>query len=242
MFEELDYQKTSMGELVLRRRSEPKLGGEVVYEVKLGDDFLMSSLFTEGEIALARLALSAFTEQPLDIVVGGLGLGYTAATALQHPMLHSMLVVETMPEVIDWHRRGLVPMGEALAGDSRCRFIQGDFFNMAGTDGAGFDPDTPGRRFHAVLLDIDHAPDHVLHPGHADFYEPDGLRRLSQWLHEGGVFALWSNDPPDEAFLRRLELYFDSVSAETVRFPNPYTDVDSSNTIYLARVPDNRPE
>ncbi|MEX2525187.1 MAG: spermidine synthase [Gammaproteobacteria bacterium] len=235
MFKELDYKETPMGELVLRRRSEPKLGGEVVYEVKLGDDFLMSSLFTEGEIALARLGLSGLTEQPLDIVVGGLGLGYTAATALQYPMLRSMLVIETMPEVIDWHRRGLVPMGKALTEDPRCRFIQGDFFNMAGMDGAGFDPDTPGRRFHAVLLDIDHAPDHVLHPDHAGFYEPAGLRRLTRWLHTDGVFALWSNNPPDEAFLRRLGESFARVSAEIVQFPNPYTGEESSNTIYVAR-------
>ena len=74
-FEELDYQETPLGEISLRRRSEPRLDGTIVYEVKLGDEFLMSSLFTASEIQLARLVLAALDGAELDIVVGGLGLG-----------------------------------------------------------------------------------------------------------------------------------------------------------------------
>ena len=50
-FEELDFQQTPLGDISLRRRSEPMVGGQIVYEVKLGDEFLMSSLFTAAEIA-----------------------------------------------------------------------------------------------------------------------------------------------------------------------------------------------
>jgi hypothetical protein len=57
-FEELDYQKTPLGEISLRRRAEPRLEGKILYEVKLGDEFLMSSLFTSAEIQLARLGLA----------------------------------------------------------------------------------------------------------------------------------------------------------------------------------------
>jgi len=59
VFEELDYQKTPLGDISLRRRSEPRLNGKILYEVKLNDDFLMSSLFTEAEIQLTRLGLAA---------------------------------------------------------------------------------------------------------------------------------------------------------------------------------------
>ena len=59
----------------------------------------------------------------------------------------------------------------------------------------------PGRRFDAVLVDIDHSPRKLLHPRHAALYEPEGLARLAGHLHPGGVFALWSNDPPDDAFI-----------------------------------------
>lgn len=221
-----------MGELVLRRRSEPRLGGREIYEVKLGDDFLMSSLFSEGEVALARLGLADLAQEQLDVVVGGLGLGYTAAAALEQSSVRSLLVIETLAGVIDWHRRGLVPLGESLANDPRCRLIRGDFFRMAAEE--GFDPDSPGRRFHAILLDIDHAPDHLLNPAHAAFYEVAGLQGLARRLQPGGVFALWSNTAPDEGFLRRLQAGFASAEARVVGFPNPYTGGESANTVYLA--------
>ena len=85
-FEELDYQITPLGEISLRRRAEPRLNGEILYEVKLGDEFLMSSLFTEAEVQLSRLALAMLEGIELDIVVGGLGLGYTAVAALGKPI------------------------------------------------------------------------------------------------------------------------------------------------------------
>ena len=85
VFEELDFQKTPLGEISLRRRSEPRLDGKILYEVKLGDDFLMSSLFTDAEIQLSRLGLAALDGSELDIVVGGLGLGYTAVAVLEDP-------------------------------------------------------------------------------------------------------------------------------------------------------------
>src|SRR3990167_3130003 len=130
-FEELDCRATAMGEISLRRRREPRLRIDV-YEVKLGEEFLMSSLFTDGEIALARLGLTACAPGPL-VVVGGLGLGYTARAVLEHPAVRALLVIEALPAVIDWHRAGLVPLGNALCADARCRFLAGDFFAWAGS-------------------------------------------------------------------------------------------------------------
>lgn len=225
-----------MGELVLRRRRDPRIGDETIYEVRLGEEFLMTSLFTRGEIALAELALEeAGTARPLDVVVGGLGLGYTAARALEQPNLGSLLVIELMPAVIDWHRRGLVPAAARLNADPRCRLIEGDFFAMAGPGGQGFDPARPGRCFDAILLDIDHSPAQVLAPGNAGLYQPSGLRCLAGYLQPGGVFALWSNDPPAEGFIQSLQACFASAWARVVRFPNPYTGRDAANTVYLAR-------
>ena len=219
-FEELDYQETPLGAISLRRRSEPRLGGKILYEVKLGEEFLMSSLFVEAE-------------EELGVVVGGLGLGYTAAEALENEAVRSLLVIETMAPVISWHRLGLVPLGDKLALDSRCSLVHGDFFKLAASSG-GFDPDNPGRLFHAVLLDIDHSPSHWLDTGNSAFYTGAGLTALAASLHPGGVFGLWSNDPPDEAFSSLLDEVFASAEFHLVTFPNPYTGGESSNTIYLA--------
>src|SRR5690349_21089072 len=163
-FEELDYQKTPLGEISLRRRAEPRLEGRIVYEVKLGDEFLMSSLFTSAEIELARLGLAALEGSGWDIVVGGLGLGYTAVAALEDPSVKSLTVVEVMEAVIDWHRRGIVPNGKALVSDPRCTFMCGDFFEVALSPNGAFDRSSPSRLVHAVLLDIDHSPRHWLNP------------------------------------------------------------------------------
>lgn len=232
-FQEIDWRPTPMGDISLRRRRDP-VSGEDVYEVKLGDEFLMSSLFTAGEIALTRLGLAKLPDTPLDVAVGGLGLGYTARTALEDPRVRSLIVVDALGEVIDWHRRGLVPLGAGLASDPRCRFVQGDFFAMV-ADADGLDPQTPDRRFHAILLDVDHSPRHVLHPRHAALYQPPGLRALAQRLHPDGVFALWSNDPPDAEFSAVLAEVFTASEAHVVDFDNPLQDAHATNTVYVAR-------
>ncbi len=236
-FEELDYRETPLGALMLRRRRIRSLGDLEVFEVKLGEAFLMSSLFTTVEIALANLGLAELGAGPLDVVVGGLGLGYTAAAALEHASVRSLLVVDTLAPVIEWHQRGLVPLGATLTADPRCRFIHGDFFALAAAPDPGFDPEQPSRRFHAVLLDIDHSPKNLLSPANAAFYEPAGLRALAAHLHPGGVFALWSDDATDEPFLTSLRSVFATAQSHIVTFPNPLLDTESASTVYVARVP-----
>jgi spermidine synthase len=231
-FEEIDWRPTPMGDISLRRRRDPVSGSDV-YEVKLGDEFLMSSLFTAGEIALAELGLAELPGTELDVAVGGLGLGYTAQAVLDDPRVSSLTVIDTLAEVIDWHQRGLVPLGTRLTADARCRLVQGDFFAMA-AGRHGLDPREPGRRFHAILLDVDHSPRHVLHPRHAALYQPAGLRALSEHLHPGGVFALWSNDPPDEQFASALAEVFPKSAAHVVDFDNPLQGGTSTNTVYVA--------
>jgi spermidine synthase len=209
------------------------LGGIEIYEVKLGDEFLMSSLFHEVEEALAHRGLGELKGESWDVVVGGLGLGYTAVAALEHREVASLLIVDALLPVIEWHRRGLVPLGEKLTSDVRCRMVQADFFERAQSS-EGFDPEQRGRKFHAVLLDIDHSPRSLLHPRNAAFYQAEGLRALAAHLHPGGVFALWSDDPPDDDFLEVLGGAFATVRAHVVTFPNPVTEADSASTVYVA--------
>lgn len=238
-FQELDWRQTPIGAISLRRRWDPMCDREV-HEIKLDDEFLMSSLFTTAEIALARLAISRLPgEGPWEVVVGGLGLGYTAEAVLTEPRVGSLLVVEALEAVIDWHRRALIPAGVTLGADHRCRLVQGDFFAM--TTAGGYDPQRRDRRFHAVIVDIDHSPAHLLHSGHHAFYQPAGLRRLAGRLRPGGVFALWSDDPPEPAFTETLASVFVSVEAEVIRFPNPLIGRESANTVYLAQTADGTP-
>jgi spermidine synthase len=232
-FEELDRQATPMGEISLRRRLEPTLQIDV-FEVILGEEHLMSSVFTVAEVALADLALARVEGDELDVLVGGLGLGYTALAALQDSRVRSLHVVEALAAVIDWHERELVPVATALTGDPRCHMIEGDFFALTAAD-AAYGAGVP-ELWHAVLLDIDHTPRHSLHPSHAPFYEPAGLRRVADRLHPGGVFALWSDDPPEERFVATMEEVFEDVDARVVTFPNFHTGGEAANTVYLGTV------
>jgi spermidine synthase len=227
-FEELDWQPTRMGELTLRRRTEPTTG-DLVYEVKLGDEYLMSSLFTVAEEELATLGLAATNGADLDVLVGGMGLGYTAVAALRDERVRSLTVIDALPAVIDWHRRELLPVSSELVRDARTTFVHDDFFAVVRGAPGPSDP-----RYDAILLDVDHSPRHQLDPTHADLYTVDGLTALNRHLRDEGVFALWSDDPPDYGFLRVVGEVFDRARAHVVEFHNPLTGGTSANTVYVA--------
>ncbi len=234
-FEELGWQQTPMGVISLRRRFDLSVRADV-YEVKLDDEHVMSSLFTVAEKELARLGLERTPGTALDVLVGGLGLGYTAQEALSCDRVRALTVIEFSEAVIDWHRRNLLPETAGLAADDRVTLVCADFFAGA-TDAVGFDRGDPDRTYDAILLDIDHSPRHVLHDPHAGFYTRDGLRAASERLVPGGVFAMWSDDPPDDEFTEVLDSVFTDVEAESVWFDNPLTRGRSAATIYLASRP-----
>jgi spermidine synthase len=231
MFQEIDRRPTPMGDISLRRRTIPTLDVEV-YEVILGDEHLMSSLFTVAEIALADLGLAACAGDPLDVVVGGLGLGYTAGAALADPRVRSVHVVDALADVIRWHEASMLALSPPIADDDRCTLVEGDFFAMI-ADELPFGPGAPAA-VDAVLLDVDHTPRHVLHPSHAPFYEVDGLQALRRRLRPGGVFALWSDVAPDHGFVAAVETVFGNCAVHDVPFPNPHTGGEARNAVVVA--------
>ena len=224
LFEELDFVETPMGDLTLRRRT---FNGADVFEVKLGDEYLMSSLFVVAEEELAHLGLAAHTA-PARVMVGGLGLGYTAVAALADSRVEKLDVVETMAAVIDWHERELLPVSSVLVRDARTSLVQADFFALVrGPASVVYD---------AILLDVDHSTEHQLDPSHADLYTVAGLSSLAGHLAPGGVFALWSDDPPLDSFVASLAAVFSFVESHVVSFDNFLTGGVSTNTVYVARL------
>ena len=138
-FEELDWRETPMGAISLRRRRDPQVGRGCIRgqaRRRLSDVEPVHGGRDRGRAARAGGVVGG----GLDVAVGGLGLGYTAQTVLEDPNVRSLVVVETLGEVIEWHERGLIPVGAALTSDSRCRFVHGDFFAMV--DASGLDPDS----------------------------------------------------------------------------------------------------
>jgi len=214
-----------MGPISLRRRLDPTLGVEV-FEVKLGDEFLMSSSFTVAEIALTTIGLAATDAQQLTVMNGGLGLGYTARAALDDPRVTSLTVVEALGAVVGWHAAGLLPVSAELTGDPRTKLVTDDFFALMRRE--------PIETYDVLVLDIDHSPRYLLNDSHRDFYSVDGLARMKRHLNPGGVFALWSDDAPEAEFEELLAQVFDSVQGHVVEFDNALTGGTSINGVYEA--------
>ncbi|MFT5122282.1 MAG: spermidine synthase [Kiritimatiellia bacterium] len=234
-YEELDFRTTPIGDLMLRRRRMPQFGDTDIYEVKLGEHFLMTSLFHEAEHQLAKLGLAAIDRGDLDVVVGGLGLGYTAVSALEDPRVSSLVVVDYLEAVIEWHQQELVPLGRTMSEDPRCRYVHADFFALARDEANSFDPEHPDKKHDVILLDIDHTPTHVLHQTNTHFYSEAGLRECARHLKPGGIFALWADGAPEAYFTEHLAKVFASAEAHTITFDNPITGGQSVGAVYVAR-------
>ena len=233
LFEEIDNQASALGEISLRRRRMPAFGDRDIYEVKLGDEFLMSSMFVAAEEALATLGLAAVQGDNLKVVVGGLGLGYTAVEALKDNRIAELLVVDAVATVIGWHQDELVPLGAVLNADKRNRYVHGSFFDLATEPQTGFDPDCHQTTFDAILLDIDHSPTQYLSIANASFYSTENLALMAEQLKPGGVFAMWSQNLPEPSFESLLNTVFDKVESHVVSFYNPFQGGESTNTVYV---------
>jgi len=233
LFEEIDSQTSALGEISLRRRRIPAFGDRDIYEVKLGDEFLMSSMFVEAEEALSTLGLAAVQGDKLSVAVGGLGLGYTAVEALKDDRISELFVVDALDTVIGWHSDELVPLGKILNADARSHYVLGSFFDLATQPEIGFDPNCAGKQFDAILLDIDHSPTEFLNPANAGFYTSENLGLMAESLKPNGVFAMWSQNLPEAEFESLLKTVFSRVDSHVVPFYNPFQDTESTNSVYV---------
>jgi len=233
MFEEIDSQASSIGEISLRRRRMPVFGNRDIYEVKLGDEFLMSSMFVEAEEALSTLGLAAVEGDNLSVVVGGLGLGYTAVKALEDPRIAEQYVVDALETVIGWHQDERVPLGKVLNADARNHYVLASFFDLATDPNTGFDPNHDGKKFDAILLDIDHSPTEFLNSANAQFYTTDNLALMAEQLKSKGVFAMWSQNLPEAHFENLLKTVFGQVESHVISFFNPLQGGESTSSVYV---------
>jgi len=222
----LAYEHTELGILCLRRRELLSAPGETVTEITLDGEFLISSRHTASEEALARIALDMHAGDGLDVLVGGLGLGYTAHAALASPRVGRVEVVEFLPQVVDWLERDLVPLSAALERDERFRVVRGDAFAWLA--------EPPSELVDLILIDIDHSPDDRLGEADDTFYTEEGLRRARRHLAPAGVLGVWSY-AESSSLSRALETVFDEVRVEPVTYFNDLVDEERTDWLFFAR-------
>lgn len=177
--------ESSRGEIALRRR---EVGAASVHELIVNGAFAMDSLDTATERALARIALEE-TDRSERVLVGGLGLGFTAAEALSHPV-DRVDVVEIEAALVAWARAGVTATLADVAEDPRVRLHRADLHDVI--TGSQRPPTGP---WDVILLDVDNGPDFLIHPPNDRLYEPDVLSDAYERLRPGGLLAIWCQGP-----------------------------------------------
>ena len=222
----LAYESTPLGMLCLRRRELLSEPGTVVTEVTLNHEFLMSSYHTASERALASVGLDMFKGQDAQVLVGGLGLGYTASEVLASDRVARVEVVELLPQVIAWLDQGLIPLAESLQDDARLHVSQGDVYERL--------RQPPTRPFDVILIDVDHSPEDHLDGANDSFYTETGLQRAKRHLAQDGVLGVWSY-AESSPFAEALRHVFREVRLEPVTFNNTHIDETVTDWLFFAR-------
>ncbi|MEV0407167.1 spermidine synthase [Actinoallomurus sp. NPDC050550] len=209
--EVLDQRKGPHGELVLRGDGEH-------YEIISNGVFLMDTRAGASERLLVRAALDRLA-RPADVLIGGLGVGFSLAEALHSPYTRRVTVVECEPAVVDWHAGPLRPYSEGALDDPRVRVECADLLAWLRATPEAYD---------ALCLDIDNGPDWTVSEANAALYGDEGLDLLARRMRPGGVLAVWSAAAVP-AFEDRLRRRYAEVGVCLVEVARGEPDV-----VYLA--------
>jgi spermidine synthase len=222
----LAYETTPLGDLCLRRRELLSRPGTVITEITLDHELLMSSHITVSERALASEALARHPARELSVLIGGLGLGYTANEVLQSARVRRVEVIEFLPEVVGFLRKGLVPLSQELLAEPRFGVREGDVYATLRA---------PTReRWDLVLIDVDHSPEEHLGAANESFYTESGLTRAKQHLAPGGILAVWSY-AESSPFVDALRAAFAFVEAVPVKYVNDLVEEEHTDWLFVAR-------
>lgn len=182
--EVLASAEDATGLLYLSRHRDPSRPEGWVHTIHIDGALLMSSVSPRSERELATRAMAAHAGSRLRVLIGGLGLGYTAQAALESDRSTLLRVVDRVDFVIGWLRDGLLPLSEQLNGDPRLELVQSDVYaDLLGPAHETWD---------VILVDVDHSPDSPLDPSSLEFYTAGGQARVREHLAPGGVIGVWS--------------------------------------------------
>jgi len=214
---EIDSEVTPFGRLTLHRYLAET--GEVGYEIRLDDNFLMASHGSHSERAMARLAHNRLTNPSTDlrVLIGGLGAGHTLRAALDLVGVERVEVAEIGAKVVEWNRHYFGEVNGHAVDDPRVTIHVADVLDVIrGASG----------KFDLVLLDVDNGPDWLATPSNARLYDIAGLTDCARCLRPGGVLALWTPQ---------------RIAAVETGLRAVFNDVGYEDTIRIARAADEPP-
>lgn len=210
----------NQGEVILLAR-------DTEFSIRTAGTELMNSRIHGSEDALAELALAELERKSdWQVLVGGLGMGYTLAAALKQSGPDAqILVAELIPAVVEWNRQHLGHLAGNPLNDPRTRVAQED---------VAITIRHKKRAWDAILLDVDNGPAGLTRKENDRLYGKSGLKACFEGLKPGGVLAVWSCGV-DEAFTRRLKLAGFKTQMVSVRARK--SGKGSTHTIWIGEKP-----
>ncbi len=195
------------------------------FSIMAGSIELMNSRLSGSEQALADLAFALIADRPRpDVLIGGLGMGFTLRAALTARPEATITVAELVPAVAAWARGPLAGVLGSSLDDPHVRLEIADVARLIRAHTAAYD---------AILLDVDNGPEGLTREGNEAIYSRAGLRAAHIALRPGGVLAVWSAHPSAE-FTRRLVTAGFAVDEIPVRARG---SKGARHTIWLAKPP-----
>lgn len=158
------------------------------YEIICNGVFLMASYNRASDRALAALALERAAGDRLRVLVGGLGIGFTAQAVLEDRRVGRLEVVEIEPVVVIWHRAHFATLCGRPLDDPRTELVEADLALVP----------LGARAYDAILLDTDNGPRWLIRDLNARLYTAEATRRFLHALTPRGVLAYWSAEPAPE--------------------------------------------
>ena len=218
---EVARARSDRGEIVLRARRDPDApaGAPTVLELRVNGVFVMDTVETTTETALARAALDQ-VESPASVLVGGLGLGYTVHEVLADNRVEQLVVAEIEDALVQWFRDGTIPHGRPFLADGRVAISVADVQQVV-------DESAP-ESFDLILLDVDNGPDFLVFEQNAGIYESVFLQQARAALRPGGVVAVWSSTESPRLAAAMTEVFGDCTSQD-----HPVTLQGHEDTFWL---------
>lgn len=180
-----------MSDALVRRRDDGAL------ELRVNGVFVMDDQETSSERALARAVLD---QGAAEILVGGLGLGFTLRELLDSPAVRRVVVAELHREIPAWMADGTIPGADLLA-DPRTELAIGDVRRVVA--------DQPVGSLDAIVLDVDNGPDFLVHDHNAAVYSSSFIETCAARLRPGGSLCVWSMAQSDEVMAGLAATFLD---------------------------------
>jgi spermidine synthase len=169
---------------------------EFSIRVEKEDSELMNNEFHYSEDVLAKIACEhVHTREQPHLLIGGLGMGFTLASALKHSSASAKIIVsELMHAVVRWNQTYLAHLAEFPLHDNRVQVLEQDVGQVMTEHKNTFD---------AIMLDVDNGPDGYTRDSNDNLYGLQGLNNAYEALKPGGILTVWSAEP-DIAFTQRM--------------------------------------